>query len=469
MSNERAKTSTIAVEVDRNVVFGCDVSDESWSTIKDLDLKSSKSVLQFIPLVEGKGTVKRVPSHILGCSENWSVVVRKVRNFRMRTTSGQEDETKKWNAMDRKQKEFYQARLSYLMERKCLYLTMLNYAKKRQVYEKAEKALNQKGMECSLEMMPLPKPTLSSSQLTKRASTLTVPALDATTEATAPPPSSKTAGPKRSNDRPTAAAPASAPSSTSTAATATDTTQNPSTSMSTETSTVRASAAASSTAASSRKRPGVGRTQTTTSTENRDPQTTNPKYVGLGSSLEDRQGLADSHESKSKKQRTLGVPAGRLQQQSDQKSMEALKRAMRGVALACDTTHFPDRAEHEPRHAMLLLIANEVAETKAGGGALARHKIRRRKPTLTVVTTSQDDANLVLGLFKKGLKHRVCDEVEAIKLCADSETGLVTTSVERHIEQHEVARAAPKVKPVSATHMMEILASDPKSVATKLT
>jgi hypothetical protein len=71
----------------------------------NMELNKSNSVLQWIPLVEGKGKNGLVPTHIRACSVNPREIVREIQLFRDKRQSDQVKDVKEWGLMSRSKQE----------------------------------------------------------------------------------------------------------------------------------------------------------------------------------------------------------------------------------------------------------------------------------------------------------------------------------------------------------------------------
>ena len=87
--------------------------------------------------------------------------------------------------------------------------------------------------------------------------------------------------------------------------------------------------------------------------ENQDPNA----YVGLASNQELRatKALEANNRARHDKKRPLGSFAERIDQQGDSQANTSLVNAFRAVGIACDTLHYPDLTEGQPRVAIVLL------------------------------------------------------------------------------------------------------------------
>ena len=105
------------------------------------------------------------------------------------------------------------------------------------------------------------------------------------------------------------------------------------------------------------------------------------RYVGRGSSAEDRAALANAAKkrSRSDKRRKVGVPSDSLSGQADAVANSAVEKAFHAVGTAADTIYAPARVDAQPRRALLLVEVNEVNSPAAAGGRSKESRLQRAK------------------------------------------------------------------------------------------
>jgi hypothetical protein len=179
--------------------------------------------------------------------------------------------------------------------------------------------------------------------------------------------------------------------------------------------------------------------------ENQDPNA----YVGLGSEqeLRDVKEADAKHRSRHDTKRKLGTFAERVDQQNDKKAIASLHTALRAVAVACDTMHYPGLTEGQPRQTIMCIAINQVADPLPQGGRMKSSDIVRPKTQVIVAGRDKETIKWALSEFVRTSKHGESPTHELIDLHQDKESKKVQTTIDQFFEEKHQARQQPSKKP----------------------
>jgi hypothetical protein len=188
--------------------------------------------------------------------------------------------------------------------------------------------------------------------------------------------------------------------------------------------------------------------------ENQDPNA----YVGLGSNqeLRDKKESEAKHRARHDKKRPLGSFAERIDQQGDSQATTSLVNAFRAVGIACDTTHYPDHTEGQPRSTIVCFAVTQIADSLPQGGRMKTGGSVRTKTKVTIVGRDKESVQWALGEVMKVCKHGESSSThERIDLFQDTETKMVQTTIDNFFEAKKKARKQPPQKPLTGREVVD--------------
>jgi hypothetical protein len=182
--------------------------------------------------------------------------------------------------------------------------------------------------------------------------------------------------------------------------------------------------------------------------ESQDPNA----HAGLGP----MQALRDAKEADAKprpgqdKKRNVGSFAQRVGQQNDSLATTCMVNAFRSVAIACDTSHYPGLVEGQPRHTIICIAVNQIADPRPQGGKTKASDIVRLKTQVTIVGRDKESVEWALGEAMQVSKHGESPTHERIDLFHDKESKMVQTTIDRFLKEKKQARQRPSKIPRSS-------------------
>lgn len=403
-----------------------------------IDLNDKMSILAHVPLVEGMGTAIKIPEHILGHDTSFPEVLWKIRQFRQLNKNGQKLESDRWRLMPQREQSLYLLRKKHVIKQQW---------QRRAEEDAVEPPSKRARASAASTDTPTTLSTLTTATALQTTTTVSKPSQSMHTANTTstitpnPVPSTSSGMTTRMQSR----------ASQQQASDANETTHTATAVPPINTTGTQSHRTRSSSTRETRTEP-LGDLTNTTSSLGSD------KFVGLISSKDEREKVMPTAPARSEKAnkvdrtRKIGVPCQNIRQQADSKAMEAVHRAMTAVATACDTTSLPGRPRNAPGHKLVLFILNQVSETPSCGGATkkAAGSLQRKRPVLTVVSTSARDVKDISIAVHATLKHRTPDpnyELQKFLADKDMEEPLVAPKVKASLTNRKASRTQPSKTP----------------------
>lgn len=406
-----------------------------------IDFKNTESILENIPLVDGKGVTKKVPTHFLGHDTTFEEVLWKINEFRNADQDDQNNEWRRWNSMKRREKDLYRGRVCHLtaLQEKMRAEENINALPPKQQPSSTTSTITPANSTSNLPSTSF-RTTAAVSLSIENNSTVSVGGAMITPASGLGTPGGSTAAARSSRSQGAAEEEATI-LDTEPAEPATTTTRETTTQSS-----VAVSATGSETGATMEPPEPLG--------------DVTKKYVGLSSSKEERMNVMppnsrrNSVKEASVRRHKKGLPSSSVAQQGDVFSMDCVHEAIKAVATAVDTISFPGRNNYDPNHTMALFILNEVVETgTVGGGHNSKGSKRRQKPTLTLVTSSGRDmkniSQAVAAVFVDSDRERQ-DALYDLRVLLPIERGpepRLVPVVEAYVNCYERSRKNPSKTP----------------------
>jgi hypothetical protein len=406
-SNEKSHTvATTVVAVATDLGMTAD-----HKLFLSMDLTSADSVKKFIPYEENKGDNSRVPLHIRACSDNPREILLAIRGFRRMGGSMQLAAGKDWSSMHRNLQSGYKKNLNALIALKAK--LMANDVNWNDVAPNID-GLDQlkKTQKADRERVRLALEKKEDGRKRKASTTGGGVLQQASKRPHVTPPAAAVAARALEN--------------------AWENNNNENLDPQHPAPRVRV-----------RSAPNVDEEQ----------QAAGKKHVGLASNDADRMEKAAELQQTSRhdKKRRVGVHATSLNQQGDATANRAMQTAVEAVGKALDTIYCPGRVKGQPRRACMLVDVSEVEENAAHGGTLKSGQIRRVKTAVTIVGPEDVlEMAWILDHMTISLKYKNDTPghmYDRVMIPRNSETGLVTTSVETWKAGNKASREQPAKKP----------------------
>ena len=206
------------------------------------------------------------------------------------------------------------------------------------------------------------------------------------------------------------------------------------------------------------------------------------KHIGLVSSKEDRARKIDEVEKEAKsgkaakKPRKRGVRPQFAYQAGDTVGKKAFFDVLKYFGIFSDTVTMIEKDcsnarkgslpnnkninDGKPRNMAVMMILNEVVETSMnGGGSREKMRSRRVKPEFVLVSDNKADCFKVLTAFKnifsRDEKENKKENYDLKWFQRDEESGLLTTTLERHIGDDKKKRSSGKKQKVVTLESIE--------------
>jgi hypothetical protein len=357
-----------------------------------VDWAENASILHYFPLIEGCGTEKKVPKHILAFDDDYTQMIRKIKQFRRMSKEDQEFERKVASRYDSSDRNVFKKRLNSLMQ--------------LQTQLKAEMA----GKAAAVAAPPAPARSI-----------------------TPPPPSATVARPSVS---------------TASLGVQTDPTDILEACNVSVPAILREGTSREQLFDLSLRQQAGTRRRATTALGNDDQS--GGEYVGGFSTAEDRQAFVENtnlgkRSAPGEGTRKQGERAKTVALQVRSAAMDAVHKAMKYAATAVDTCFLPDAFDHEPRQLVALLVYNELQPTKSQGGGVSARRLP--KPELTIVTSNAKDMKKITTAYKTAVKHKNQSTIALKVFLSDLASHKVVPGVKEYVAVYEEQRKPPSTKP----------------------
>lgn len=356
-----------------------------------INFVSTESILEHVPLVDGKGTERKIPRHFLGFDASVDDTLWKINEFRNLSQEEQDEEWKRWRSMKPREQRVYKCRIDNLIE------LQAKMSGKKSGTEPPAKVARKTTAQTSPRSNPTVNPpfsapeepqSVSHTQFTTATAVIDsgviTPASRSSTASVSEHSARNGALTRHSNDGPS----------------------NPSTSP---------NSLATHRADTLGVNPSISVQEPTALADvTNNSDSTSKEYSGLASRKEDRMNAMPTKKKSTFKPKTITrehkncVPCQDISQQADVTSMTAVHRAVLAAGKAIDTISLPGRPASAPSHTLALIVLNNVKETLSSGGGtnFVGESWQRRKPSLTIVTSSKRDFKRIASSFRDVFKHR---------------------------------------------------------------
>ena len=191
----------------------------------------------------------------------------------------------------------------------------------------------------------------------------------------------------------------------------------------------------------------------------------NSKHTGLFSDTIERNKVGDNFDKKGKTTSSAhkeGAFATTSYQQADSASQTALKKAFKAVATAADAMHRPTCTEGQPRSAIIAIHVTELCDKAPVSGCNKKDEAQsvvRKRPLVTMCGEENDEELMwVMWQLMEALKHKVPKKVERAALSRINPSGdnrVSTTVASFYNEKDKVAGAQPKKKARSGAEVRD--------------